>query len=110
MDLMDYYNVEIIKNAVVTEINDDKATVIETVKNYPNIKNRAYHMFCIGPEGMPSKHIVPADHIIVSVGYTPERTLYDEMKGEHVYLIGEAENPSNVINAIWKAYEIALKL
>lgn len=110
VELMEYYHVNVIKNAEVTEVADGKATIIETIKNYPNINGRAKLIFCVGPEGMPQKHEIPVDHIIVSVGYTPERTLYDEIKGDHVYLIGDADNPSNVMNAIWQAYEIALKI
>lgn len=110
MELLEYYNVNVIKNAEVKEIKDGIATVVETVKNYPNIHDRAKMMFCVGPQGIPKKHELPVDHVVVSVGYIPEKKLYEEIKGDHVYLIGDADCPSNVMNAIWKAYEIAMNI
>ena len=107
MEILDYYKVKVIKNAVVEEYKDGKAIVTETVKNYPNKANRAMHMFALGPNGMSVKHEIPADHVIVSVGYIPDDHLYQSIKKEHVYLIGDAKQPTNVMDAIWAAYEIA---
>jgi 2-enoate reductase len=53
---------------------------------------------------------IPAEHIIVSVGYESDRTLYEKIKGEHTYLIGDAETPANVMAAVWKAYETAMNI
>ncbi|MFV0528046.1 MAG: FAD-dependent oxidoreductase [Lachnospiraceae bacterium] len=110
MDLMDYYKVNVIKNAVVEAYADGIATVRETIKNYPNIANRAKLMFAVGTKGMPSYHKIPVDHFVVSVGYTGDDALYQEIKGEHVYLIGDAKHPSNILEAIWGAYEVAKDL
>jgi 2-enoate reductase len=41
------------------------------------------------------------------VGYTSDKKLYDELKGEKVHLVGDADKPENVMKAIWDAYEIA---
>lgn len=38
----------------------------------------------------------------------PDNQLYEQIKGEHVYLIGDAKRPTNVMDAIWAAYEIAI--
>ena len=92
---------------VVEEFRDGKAIVAETVKNYPNVANRAKLMFALWPQGMKVKHEIPADHIVVSVGYLPDDRLYEQIKGDHVYLIGDAKRPTNVMDAIWAAYEIA---
>lgn len=110
MELLDYYHVRVIKNAAVEKYENNVATVIETEKNYPNIANRAKRMFALGPQGMEVKHEIPADHIVVSVGYIPEQSLYEKIKGEHVHLIGDAKQPSNIMDAIWAAYEAALRL
>lgn len=110
MELLDYYKVKVIKNAVVESYKDGVATVIETEKNYPNIANRAKRMFAVGPQGLKVKHEIPADHIVVSVGYIPNQSLYEKIKGEHVYLIGDAEQPTNIMDAIWAAYEVAKDL
>ncbi|MDL2219742.1 FAD-dependent oxidoreductase [Ruminococcaceae bacterium OttesenSCG-928-O06] len=107
MELMDYYKVKIIKNAAVESYSEGKAIVIETIKNYPNVANRAKMLYAVGPNGVPKKHKILADHIVVSVGYTPNDSLYEEIKADNVYLIGDAKQPTNVMDAIWEAYEIA---
>ena len=38
------------------------------------------------------------------------QTLYDSIKGDNVYLLGDAIHPSNLMTAIWGAYTIALKV
>ena len=110
MELLDYYKVKVIKNAVVESFQDNVAVVIETEKNYPNAANRAKRMFALGSQGLKVKHEIPADHIVVSIGYTPDNSLYEKIKGEHVYLIGDAEQPTNVMDAVWAAYETAMNL
>ena len=110
MELLDYYKVRVIKNAVVESYQDGVATVIETEKNYPNAANRAKRMFALGPQGLKVKHEIPADHIVVSIGYTPDNELYERIKGENVHLIGDAKQPTNIMDAIWAAYETAMNL
>lgn len=110
MELLDYYKVRVIKNAVVESYQDGMATVIETEKNYPNAANRAKRMFALGPQGLKVKHEIPADHIVVSVGYISENSLYEKIKGDHVYLIGDAKQPTNVMEAVWAAYETAMNV
>jgi 2-enoate reductase len=110
MELLDYYKVKVIRNAVVESFADGKAVVVETEKNYPNVANRAKLMFALGPNGHQKKHEIPADHIVVSVGYIPNDSLYEQIKGEHVYLIGDAKQPTNVMDAIWAAYDRARNL
>lgn len=110
MELLDYYKVNVIKNAVVESYQNGVATVIETEKNYPNAANRAKRMFALGPQGMKVKHEIPADHIVVSVGYTPENSLYEKIRGDKVHLIGDAKQPTNVMDAIWAAYETAMNV
>lgn len=110
MELLDYYKVNVIKNAVVESYQDGIAAVIETEKNYPNIANRAKLMFALGPQGLKVKHEIPADHIVVSIGYIPDNKLYEKIKGENVHLIGDAKQPTNVMDAIWEAYETAKDL
>ncbi|SHJ77929.1 2-enoate reductase [Anaerocolumna jejuensis DSM 15929] len=110
MELLDYYKVNVIKNAVVESYEDGKAVIIETEKNYPNTANRARLMYALGPKGMQKKHEIPADHIVVSIGYIPNNSLYEEIKGDHVHLIGDAKQPTNVMDAIWAAYETAMNI
>ena len=110
MELLDYYKVKVIKNAVVESYKEGIAVVCETEKNYPNSANRAKRMFALGPQGMKVKHEIPADHIVVSVGYTPDQNLYEKIKADNVHLIGDAKQPTNVMDAIWVAYESAMTI
>lgn len=108
MDIIDYYHIDVIKNAVVTQYKDGMATVEITSTNVPNINGRAASISLPGVRKTIKE--IPADHIIVSVGYTSNRELYNTIKGEHVYLLGDAKKPANLMSAIWDAYEIAMKL
>ncbi|MCI9491932.1 MAG: FAD-dependent oxidoreductase [Lachnospiraceae bacterium] len=110
MELLDYYKVKVIKNAVVEQYKDGVATVVETEKNYPNAVNRAKRMFALGVQGMEVRHEIQADHIVVSVGYVPENALYEKIKSGNVHLIGDAKQPANIMDAIWEAYEVAMGL
>ena len=110
LELLDYYKVNVIRNAVVTKYENGIATVVETIKNTPNIANRAQHMFALGPNGIPQQYEIPAEHIVVSVGYTSNDELYKELKADNVHLIGDAKTPVNVMEAIWAAYETAMKI
>jgi len=51
-----------------------------------------------------------ADTVIISIGYDSNKGLYDSLKqsGDKVHLIGDAETVSNLLNATWSAYELAL--
>lgn len=110
MELLDYYHVTVIKNTVLESFEHGIATINETIKNYPNVANRAKFPFAVGPKGLSKKIEIPADHIVVSVGYISDDTLYQEMRSEHTYLIGDAVKPTNVMDAIWAAFEIAKDL
>ena len=53
---------------------------------------------------------IPVDTIIVSVGYTADQELYNQIKDEHVHLLGDAVHPGNLMSAIWGAYTTALHI
>jgi len=107
MEMLDYYHVNVMKSTTVTKYENGTAELLTMVKNFPNISNRAKLMFTAGPGGIPEKSELKADHIVVSVGYISDNKLYNELKGEKVHLIGDADKPENVMKAIWDAYEIA---
>ncbi|MDE4542759.1 FAD-dependent oxidoreductase [Thermoanaerobacterium sp. R66] len=52
---------------------------------------------------------IAADTVILAVGYAPSDSLYREIKDKisNVYLIGDAGNVSNIMYAIWNAFEVA---
>ena len=49
------------------------------------------------------------DSVILSVGYKEENSLYEELQFDvpEIYLLGDAKNVSNIMYAIWDAYEVA---
>lgn len=59
-----------------------------------------------------SEELIEADSVVVAVGYTSENSLYDELKYKvaDIHLIGDARRVSNIMYAIWDAYEVASNL
>lgn len=108
MDLMDYHNVTILKNTLVTKYEDGVIYAEEKVKNYPNSAGRAASVSM--PGTCMKTHKIPAENVVVSCGYISNQSLYEEIKDEHVHLIGDAIRPENLMGAIWKAYEIAMNI
>ncbi len=104
LELLDHYNVTIYRSSSLTKVENSTATIETVVKNQLNIAGRAKMM------AIPSKrivHNVPVDHVVISVGYTSNTNLYEEIKNDNVHLIGDAQRPANVMAAIWGAYKIA---
>ncbi len=54
-------------------------------------------------------HSIAADSVILAVGYREEKSLYEELQYEipDIYLLGDAKNVSNIMYAIWDAFEVA---
>lgn len=57
------------------------------------------------------KHI-PAGTVVLSIGYQSESGLYDTLlaQGKEAYRLGDARQVSNIMNAVWDAYEVARSL
>ncbi|BCN31157.1 FAD-dependent oxidoreductase [Anaeromicropila herbilytica] len=55
------------------------------------------------------EEVIAADSAIVAVGYLSEKSLYEEIKYDipNVHLLGDANQVSNIMYAIWNAYEVA---
>ncbi len=55
---------------------------------------------------------ITADTVVLAVGYTSENELYDKMKKElsDVHILGDARKVSNIMYAIWDAYELSSHL
>ena len=52
---------------------------------------------------------IACDSVILAVGYRAENKLYDELKFDvaNLHLLGDAKNVSNIMYAIWDAFEVA---
>ncbi|SDY37324.1 oxidoreductase [Lachnobacterium bovis] len=85
--LIDYNDVDVCCNAKVTNYQDGKlkAKLSDGEKTFE------------------------ADSVVLCVGYSSEDTLYNEVKNEveEVYLLGDARQVSNIMYAIWDAFEVA---
>ena len=49
-----------------------------------------------------------ADTVVLSLGLSPDRRLYEELAGNtpNLYLVGDAREARNVMGAVWDAYEV----
>lgn len=88
--LMKYHKIPVYLNAKVDRI-EEKEVVLTA------------------PEGEKK---LPADTVIVSIGYTSEKSLYEALKekGTSVHVIGDADKVANLENAIEEAYMLCMKL
>lgn len=52
---------------------------------------------------------IPADSVILAVGYKEENSLYHELEFDipEIYLLGDAKKVSNIMYGIWDAFEVA---
>lgn len=108
VELMDYYHVDVYKNAKALEYKDGKLKIDAVTTNVPNAKNRARMMSLLGVHHNIKE--LAADTVIVSVGYHANQDLYEAIKDEHVHLLGDAVHPGNLMSAIWGAYTAALNI
>lgn len=86
-DLLNFNKVKIITSSKVTSIDNDGVTV-ECDNNIIKIA---------------------ADTVVIAVGYKAETSLMDELSEStaDIYQIGDSRKASNIMSAIWDAYEIA---
>ena len=55
-----------------------------------------------------AEETIPADTVILAVGFTPDRELYNAMQEcDEVYAIGDCKEFHNVQSAVWDAFEVA---
>ncbi|MDO5156325.1 MAG: FAD-dependent oxidoreductase, partial [Eubacteriales bacterium] len=85
--LLPFNNVEIVTSAKVTGYEGGKLSV----------------------ETKDGKQEIACDSVILSVGYKEEDALYHEVEFEipELYLLGDAKKVSNIMYAIWDAFEVA---
>lgn len=107
-ELLRFYHVDVLKYSTVKKYENGKAFVETTSLNVPNINDRAMVMSLQGVHKTIQE--IPADTIIVSVGYRADQDLYEQIKDEHVHLLGDAVHPGNLMSAIWGAYTTALHI
>ncbi len=85
-DLMRYHEVPTYLESTLLEVKDG-SVVIQTKQG---------------------KQELPCDSVVLSVGYTPDKTL--QKRDRHVHILGDAQKVGNLKTAIWSAYDLALKI
>ena len=93
-EIIRYYKIEVHTNAPLAEIRPGKELTV-----------------VIGTEDGTLE--IPADSVILSVGYIPETTLADQLKAQglaNVSVIGDANRVGNLMSAIYAAYEAAYRI
>lgn len=91
-DLMEKYNVKLITDHRIVEVNDEGA-VIE-------------------PAAGGKQITVPADNVVLSIGMRAVPNFADELKGSGIeaFVIGDAHMPGNVYSSVQSAYAVAKNL
>lgn len=91
MKHMHLLNIKSMTKYCVCEIAEDSVTIVDRDNNYQTI---------------------PADTVIMAIGALPNQRLYEELKqdGKTVYLLGDAQTPAKVKDAIHASYELARSL
>jgi 2-enoate reductase len=86
-DLLAANHVDIYRRTRVLRVNDDSVTVEM-------------------PGGVKE---LPADTVMIAVGYRSEHHLQDDLRGLSipVYNVGDSRQVKNIMQAIWDAYEVA---
>ena len=86
-DLLNFHQVNILTGASLTGVNHAGA-VISMNKG---------------------EQTIPADSIILAVGYKEDQTLYQQIKNNtfDTYLLGDARKVQNIMFAVWDAYEVS---
>ncbi len=87
-----------------------EAVKIHNIDVRVNAKVEAYRDGNIVFDTENGRECVKADTVIVSIGYNSEKELADTISGDNVHVIGDANKVSNLMGAIWQAYEIAMNI
>ncbi|MBP1742982.1 MAG: NADH:flavin oxidoreductase [Deltaproteobacteria bacterium] len=88
LDLLKLHKVEVMTNSSLSEVTDKGAVVVHKDSR---------------------KETLPADTVVIAVGLESEQGIYRRLQGNltNLYLIGDAREAKNIMNAIWDAYEVA---
>jgi 2-enoate reductase len=88
LDLLKFHRVEVMTNFSLFEVTDKGAVVVNKDS---------------------SRETLLADTVIIAVGLESEQGIYRLLQGNitSLYLIGDAREAKNIMNAIWDAYEVA---
>lgn len=87
-DLLNYNHVDILTSTKIIEINDSNVKIERAGKT----------------------DMIPADKVVVAVGYSPKEEFECTEPISEVYTIGDAAKVGNLMSVIKDAYEVALRI
>jgi 2-enoate reductase len=89
IDLLKNSGVKVITETSLLEVTDRGAIVIDNKFKKQNID---------------------ADTIVIAIGFKADRELYNKLRDKtaDLYLVGDANESADIMNAIWSANEVAL--
>jgi len=87
----------------------EKLILFNNIDVKTNSKVKAYKDGVLEIETENGADNIECDSVILSVGYKEENSLYKELEFEipEIHLLGDARKVSNIMYAIWDAYEVA---
>lgn len=110
LDLIDYYKIPVYYNTKIADYDGKTAVLSQRLYDTLNCHGRPKLKTGAGPRGVEKIHKIPVDTIVISIGYISDNKLYESIKGDNVTLLGDADHPANVMNAVWQAYDVAMKI
>lgn len=86
-DAFAYHKTPILTNTRISAVTDEGAVV----------------------EGPDGEKVLPADSVIIAVGFRPNPSMAPDLRGEgfEVYEISDERHVANILTAIWDGYEVA---
>ncbi|MBW9174032.1 FAD-dependent oxidoreductase [Clostridium estertheticum] len=88
-ELLAYYNVDVLTSTKLCSIT---ANGIKVSKN--NVEKE-----------------IPTDSVVIAAGYNPSAPLADLLKDKYdVHVIGDADHVGSLLDVVWAAYDVALKI
>jgi len=87
----------------------EKLIPFHGITTYVNAKAKQYRDGVLTIAAADGEKEIPADSVVLCVGYSSVAELYREVSFEmpETYLLGDAKNVANIMYAIWDAYEVA---
>jgi len=88
-ELLIYHNVEVLKSTRICEITDTGVKVISG----------------------GAERVVEADSVVIAIGYDSYSPLQEKLQDfKEVHVIGDAFRVGNLMNVVWDAYDVAMKI
>lgn len=87
----------------------EKLIPYKNINVIANTKVIGYHDHILTASADGKEVQISCDSVILSVGYQENSSLYQELEFEipEIYLLGDAKKVSNIMYAIWDAFEVA---